>query len=123
METSDRNFFEHYTTPSQGGEPKLVRIFCCPCCGYPTLAEPAAYEICDICDWEDDGGEGYGPNGCSLDEARDHFTQYLTCYGPTHEFSPAALEARRRRIADLQRYMAEPDLHRRGELWNAATRT
>jgi hypothetical protein len=30
------------------------------------------------------------------------------------------LEAKRRRIASLQRYMAEPDPRRRGELWSAA---
>jgi hypothetical protein len=27
----------------------------CPCCGYPTLSEPVAYEICELCNWEDDG--------------------------------------------------------------------
>jgi hypothetical protein len=27
----------------------------CPCCGFITLAERAAFEICDVCYWEDDG--------------------------------------------------------------------
>lgn len=136
MDTSDRKVFEHSTTPS-GGEPKVVRAYSCPCCGYPTLSEPAGYEICDVCGWEDDGGDGYGPNACSLEAAREHFRQYLTPYGPTHEISPpfrrdgvrfvhqlelspANLDAKRRRVAMLEQYMAEPDLQRRGELWRAA---
>lgn len=27
----------------------------CPSCGYPTLKERCAWEICSICFWEDDG--------------------------------------------------------------------
>src|SRR5579863_7304160 len=27
----------------------------CPCCGYPTLTDRDAYEICCLCNWEDDG--------------------------------------------------------------------
>lgn len=27
----------------------------CPCCGYRTLPERGAYEICPVCFWEDDG--------------------------------------------------------------------
>lgn len=30
-------------------------LYCCPCCGYATLGEPEAYEICVVCGWEDDG--------------------------------------------------------------------
>lgn len=26
----------------------------CPCCGCLTLREPGAYEVCEVCDWEDD---------------------------------------------------------------------
>ena len=26
----------------------------CPGCGYPTLAERGGYEICEVCNWEDD---------------------------------------------------------------------
>lgn len=62
----------------------------CPCCGYPTLTEPAAYEICVICWWEDDGqGEAAadevwgGPNGTvSLFAARANFRDHLTMYPP-----------------------------------------
>ena len=137
MDRSDRKFFEHWATPSSGGEPNVARVYLCPCCGYPTLGEPAGYEICDVCSWEDDGGDGYGPNACGLDEAREHFRQYLTSYGPAHklspqfqreglrfvhqlELTPANLEAKRRKMAALEQYMAEPDLERRGELWRAA---
>lgn len=27
----------------------------CPCCGSRTIGEQAAYEICPVCFWEDDG--------------------------------------------------------------------
>lgn len=42
----------------------------CPCCGFPTLEELRGYEICELCDWEDDGQDDPyanqvlgGPNG------------------------------------------------------------
>jgi anaerobic ribonucleoside-triphosphate reductase len=36
--------------------PENRMSYTCPCCGYKTLAEepPGTYEICPICDWEDD---------------------------------------------------------------------
>ncbi|WP_442894120.1 CPCC family cysteine-rich protein [Bradyrhizobium sp. AZCC 1721] len=30
-------------------------LFPCPCCGFPTLSERSAWEICCVCWWEDDG--------------------------------------------------------------------
>jgi hypothetical protein len=73
----------------------------CPCCGYPTINERTAYEICSLCAWEDDGQddnphrpEGYhdyfapddvagGPNhDYSLTEARENFATNLTSYRP-----------------------------------------
>lgn len=55
-------------------------LYACPCCGYATLSEPAEYEICEICFWEDDGQDDpldrepfFGPNGVSLAEARFNF--------------------------------------------------
>ncbi|MEA3320951.1 MAG: CPCC family cysteine-rich protein [Bacillota bacterium] len=27
----------------------------CPCCGYPPLEERGNFEICILCNWEDDG--------------------------------------------------------------------
>ncbi|MGT0193850.1 CPCC family cysteine-rich protein [Burkholderia pyrrocinia] len=48
----------------------------CPCCGMPTLSESGGYEICPICNWEDDpvqssdvSFEG-GANELSLAQAR-----------------------------------------------------
>lgn len=28
--------------------------FTCPCCGFKTLDERGGYDICEVCDWEDD---------------------------------------------------------------------
>ncbi len=57
--------------------------FRCPCCGYRTLAMPAALELCQVCWWEDDGQEDDDAtevrltvNGAlSLVEARAHFAR------------------------------------------------
>jgi hypothetical protein len=73
----------------------------CPACGYPTIGERCAYEICSLCAWEDDGQddnphrpEGYhdyfvpddvagGPNhDYSLTEARENFATNFTSYRP-----------------------------------------
>ena len=62
--------------------------FVCPCCNYPTLSGRMSYEICGLCDWEDDGqGDGDadqlagGPNSnYSLTEARENFEKHLTMY-------------------------------------------
>ena len=55
-------------------------LYACPCCGYATLSEPAGYEICHICFWEDDGQDDPeekenwgGPNHVSLKQARFNF--------------------------------------------------
>ncbi len=60
----------------------------CPCCGFLTLQELRSYEICELCDWEDDGqGDSNateifgGPNGdYSLTEARRNFKENLSMY-------------------------------------------
>ncbi|MGD9925811.1 MAG: CPCC family cysteine-rich protein [Pseudorhodoplanes sp.] len=59
----------------------------CPCCGYRTLTEPAAFEICAVCCWEDDGQSDAdagivrgGPNGAlSLSAARENFARTGAC--------------------------------------------
>ena len=74
----------------------------CPCCGYPTLGERGGYEICELCDWEDDGQddphadeEWGGPNGhYSLTDARRNFRRHGRC---TPRTTPPA-DARRRII-------------------------
>jgi Cysteine-rich CPCC len=68
---------------------KLTRVTC-PCCGYPTLEERGNYDICELCNWEDDGQDDEdsskalgGPNGgYSLDEARSNFQKYRIMYSP-----------------------------------------
>ena len=55
-----------------------LKVFTCPGCGYPTLKERGNYEICKVCDWEDDNQDDAeadeiwgGPNGeLSLTENR-----------------------------------------------------
>jgi len=64
------------------------RLFDCPCCGFPTLAERARYDICTVCWWEDDGQGDHdanevlgGPNGqYSLLEARKNFSSHGHMY-------------------------------------------
>lgn len=34
----------------------------CPGCGYPTLSERGAYEICEVCNWEDDNQDDKDAN-------------------------------------------------------------
>lgn len=56
----------------------------CPCCGYLTLQDRGAGEVCRVCFWEDDGQDDHdadlvrgGPNSSiSLTEARRNFVLY-----------------------------------------------
>jgi len=65
-------------------------LYVCPCCGYPTLSERGTWEICTLCDWEDDGQDDPradevwgGPNGAySLTQARENFKRYQQMYDP-----------------------------------------
>ncbi len=64
--------------------------FRCKCCGYYTLSEkpldlekyPGTFEICPVCDWEDDSQQflnpdkNFGPNGVSLNEAKANFKKF-----------------------------------------------
>lgn len=55
-----------------------MKKFRCPCCGNYTLYEkpPGTYEVCEVCDWEDDevqyNDPSYlgGANTVCLNEAR-----------------------------------------------------
>jgi hypothetical protein len=48
----------------------------CPCCDSTTLTMRGCYEICDVCDWEDDPVQSADPaypggaNRVSLNQAR-----------------------------------------------------
>ena len=54
----------------------MENLFVCPCCGEKTLEEQGAYDICEVCNWEDDPGQAKHPddpdgaNLTSLNEAR-----------------------------------------------------
>ncbi len=49
----------------------------CPCCEYFTMKHSAEYEVCQLCNWEDDGRrelDHYSSvNHCTLSEARSKF--------------------------------------------------
>ncbi len=59
----------------------------CPCCGFITLVERSAFEICPVCFWEDDGQDDHdadsvrgGPNrALSLTAAPANFQSLGAC--------------------------------------------
>ncbi|MFJ7143613.1 CPCC family cysteine-rich protein [Pseudomonas protegens] len=62
--------------------PDTEYLQACPCCKYRTLSERGAYEICDLCHWEDDGMQVLdvqsGPNAMTLGQAREKFTREMS---------------------------------------------
>jgi hypothetical protein len=62
----------------------------CPCCGYATLVARNVYNVCRLCNWEDDGQDDVdadavrrGPNaGHSLAQARANFKRFRVMYAP-----------------------------------------
>ncbi|WP_051574269.1 CPCC family cysteine-rich protein [Mycobacterium sp. URHB0044] len=66
------------------GEEPAAQV--CPCCGYATLDERGAYNICHVCWWEDDGTDNDdadkvygGPNSdVSLTQGRANFLAHGT---------------------------------------------
>lgn len=54
-------------------------MYPCPCCGFLTLGERGVFEICPVCDWEDDFAQACdstlegGANRVSLEQARRKF--------------------------------------------------
>jgi len=66
----------------------MTALFPCPCCGFPTLEERDAFDICEICWWEDDGQDDphadeiwAGPNkDYSLTDARRNFLAHRHMY-------------------------------------------
>lgn len=59
----------------------------CPCCASPEFAEPASFDICGVCGWQDDGQGDRdaelvleGPNGpLSLTQARKNYLAFGSC--------------------------------------------
>ena len=96
--------------------------FWCPICDYPTIGEPGGYEICPVCDWEDDGtcqlDDTSGPNGpYTVREARANFQAYGTMYRPSHREAFADSVSRRHR---KHAYMALVDAYRRERFVHAS---
>lgn len=99
-ENINRLWFDFYIKEIENlpetGYKTFDNYFLCPCCYFPTLTERQGYEICLLCNWEDDGQDDHnadkvlgGPNqSYSLSEARRNFKKYLTSYRPsdTHHF-------------------------------------
>ncbi|WP_434696698.1 hypothetical protein J3P89_03190 [Pseudomonas sp. Z1-14] len=54
-------------------------LHACPCCEYHTLLTTSNYEICDLCNWEDDGTttpESFShPNHMTLSDAKKAFRE------------------------------------------------
>ena len=55
----------------------------CPCCGYLTMSdEPGSFDVCPVCNWEDDYVQYYnidwegGANKESLRQARENFKEF-----------------------------------------------
>jgi Cysteine-rich CPCC len=123
-----RETFEEILAPERTPEQRLHEQLTeaaratCPCCGYPMITGRAAYEICPLCGWEDDGQDdperapsgaprpdvvAGGPNhDYALSEARENFARYLTMYRPTDrdfEHERAQTDIKRRIIAAYDR--------------------
>jgi Cysteine-rich CPCC len=68
--------------------PALENAFLCPCCEAASFSEKGSFEICDVCNWEDDPVQFFNPtlaggaNITSLIEARENFKNYGHCRGP-----------------------------------------
>lgn len=62
--------------------------FKCACCEYPTLTEKGMFEICSLCQWEDDGFNtdgAMGPNHMPLPYAKQNFQAHLDKYDATDQ--------------------------------------
>ena len=78
-------WFDEYTV-RLNARPRDLPVRC-PCCGCRTLSERTAFEICEVCFWEDDGQDDGdadecrgGPNGSlRLREARANFLRFGAC--------------------------------------------
>ncbi|WP_040254283.1 CPCC family cysteine-rich protein [Psychroserpens mesophilus] len=74
-----RTLFDNYLKENN------LNLYTCPGCGYPTLTERGKYEICEVCNWEDDNQDDVnedevwgGPNSyLSLTENRINIGRVL----------------------------------------------
>lgn len=108
--------------------------FFCPCCGYPTLDERADYDICVLCNWEDDGQDDLdanlvkgGPNSdYSLTEARENFRKYLVIYSPDRDMRITGYDTKEEKIVKKElikvynEIMEEKNSIQLDKIWNLA---
>lgn len=102
----------------------------CPCCGYRTLTERHRWEICDLCDWEDECSEPFDPDkpsganhGFTLREAQANFVDHLNMYPlgwDDRDDSPEVIAAKRQVIGGLQA-IRDQDASGNEELWRIVT--
>ena len=104
----------------------------CPCCGYPTLPNRGEYDICELCNWEDDGQDDPhadevwgGPNrDYSLGEARLNFKDHLVMYRPGDDTrigggdSETELQAKKALMTCFMRIYQEHNETRLAGLWD-----
>ena len=92
----------------------------CPCCGYPTLQERGAYEICFLCTWEDDGQDD--PQADEVSGGQNG--QYLVMYSPDSPDprvgggdGPAERQAKRAIVDAFDSMVGETDAEVLEALW------
>lgn len=51
-----RKIFDEYILKNK------LNIYTCPCCWFPTLRKRNVYDICQICNWEDDWQDFFNQN-------------------------------------------------------------
>lgn len=91
------------------------RRFTCPCCGFLMLAERNAGQICDLCNWEDEGFDDDQAHRTSLSnapytlaQAREAFRRYGVMYPPEDDpriggpDTPTETAAKQRIVARLE---------------------
>ena len=124
---------KQHTWPAPPEQGPLVE---CPCCRYPLLEEAAAYEICPLGWWEDDGQdnedadmvEGGVNYDYSLTEARENFQHYLTQYRPSdrkftefRQADPGLLACKRRIIEAFEEMRNRKDDESITHLWKVVS--
>lgn len=67
--------------------------FSCDCCGFPVIMNPGRYEMCTLCEWEEenyaiDTNYGGEPNGSyMLFDSRKHFEKHGCMYLPEEDYT------------------------------------
>ena len=68
----------------------------CPCCGYKTLTERRAWDICEVCYWEDDIVENLdiesAANRMTLRQAKENFKKIGACEARLLQYTEKELD-------------------------------